>query len=127
MFDYGTDGGVGFQLSTFRLIDDVYGMRDSGREDASLNQLDRMRLNYNHLLTQAQAIERALQERNQQVVTLQNELAARSQQLESTKQELQAIRERNAFEASMRLRTMIAVQDRARARYREENAGSQPT
>ena len=127
MFDYGSDGGVGFQLSTFRLIDDVYGMRDSGREDALLNQLDRMRLNYNHLLTQAQAIERALQERNQQVVALQNELAARSQQLESTKQELQAIRERNAFEASMRLRTMIAVQDRARARYREENAGSQPT
>ena len=127
MFDYGSDGGVGFQLSTFRLIDDVYGMRDSGREDALLNQLDRMRLNYNHLLTQAQAIERALQERNQQVVALQNELAARSQQLESTKQELQAVRERNAFEASMRRMDMIAVQDRARARRRERDAGSQPT
>ena len=127
MFDYGSDGGVGFQLSTFRLIDDVYGMRDSGREDALLNQLDRMRLNYNHLLTQAQAIERALQERNQQVAALQNELAARSQQLESTKQELQALHERNAFEASRRRMDMIAVQDRARARRRERDAGSQPT
>ena len=127
MFDYVGDGGIGFQLSMYRLIDDLDQVGSIGRENALLTQNDTMRSNYNRLLTQAQAIERALQERNQQVVALQNELAARSQQLESTKQELQALHERNAFEASRRRMDMIAVQDRARARRRERDAGSQPT
>ena len=127
MFDYGGDSGIGFQLSMYRLIDDLDNAGSIGRENALQNQNDTMRSSYNRLLTQAQAIERALQERNQQVVALQNELAARSQQLESTRQELKAVDERNAFEATRRRMDMIALQDFARARDRERNAGSQPT
>ena len=127
MFDYVGDGGIGFQLSMYRLIDDLDQAGSIARENALLTQNDTMRSNYNRLLTHAQAIERALQERDQQVVALQNELAARSQQLESTKQELQAVHERNAFEATRRRMDMIALQDFARARKRERDAGSQPT
>ena len=127
MFDYGSDGGVGFQLSMYRLIDDLDEAGRVGRETAIQDQLSSMRSNYNQLLTQAQSIERVLQERNQQLVALQSELALRNQQLEATKQELTAVYERNAFEAEMRRLDMISVQDRARARRRERDAGSQPT
>ncbi len=127
MFDHGSDGGLGFQLSMYRLIDDFDEAGRIGRENELLSRADRMRSEYNRLLAHAQALERALQERSQQLTAVQNDLAMKNQQLESTQQELKSVYARVAFEASERRMEMIARQDRARERDRQRNAGSQPT
>lgn len=126
MFDFRDDGGLGFQLSMYRLIDDLSEARQIGRENALTDQVDRLRAGYNRLLTYAQGVERDLEERNRQLSAVQNDLALRTQQLEAAQNELKTVYARNAFEASQRHMTMIAVQDRLRERDRQRLAGSQP-
>ena len=41
MFDYVGDGGIGFQLSMYRLIDDLDQVGSIGRENALLTQTTR--------------------------------------------------------------------------------------
>ncbi len=127
MFDHGSDGGLGFQLSMYRLIDDFDEAGRIGRENALLSRADRMRSEYNRLLAHAQALDRALQERNQQLAAVQNDLAMKDQQLVSMQQELKSVTERLTFERTVWRDNMIVQQDRARARARERNAGSQST
>lgn len=127
MFDHGGDGELGFQLSMDRLIDGLDEAGRIGRENELLNRADRMRSEYNRLLAHAQALDRALQERNQQLAAAQNELAGKNQQLESTQHELKSVYARVAFEASERRMEMIARQELARERDRQKNAGSQLT
>lgn len=98
MFDYGGDGGLGFQISMNRLLDDFDEAGRIGRENALQNEIYRMRLIYNQLLAQAQSIERTLRERDQQVSALQNDLAVSNQQLEVTKQELKGFHDRYPFD-----------------------------
>lgn len=126
MFGSSDDNGLGFQLAFSRTVDTVYGMFERSREDDLLDYIDRLRSGYNRLLGQAQSVERALQERNQQLVAAQNELALRTQQLEASQNELKAVYARNAFEASERRLTMIALQNLRRADDRERLAGSKP-
>ncbi len=128
MFGSSDAGGLGFQLSMYRLID---GMRDNhqhvqGAVDRE-NEWRQAQADYNQLLAHAQSLERVVQERNRQLAAVQNDLAMKNQRLESTQQELKRVSERLAFEQNVRRDNMIARQNLLRARDRERDAGSQPT
>ena len=114
MFDFGDNGGLGFQLSTYRLID---GMRDNHRRVAEAVQQDRQwqqaQADYNRLLAYAHGLERDLEQRNQQ--------------LASTQQELAQVKAAFATEQRIAHEMIIARQNLAKAREQARLLGSQPT
>lgn len=113
MFDHVSDGGVGFQLSMYRLLDDFEDARRMGSEAVLLAKSERLRSEYNRLLAYAQGLERDLNQRNQQLAKTQEELAR--------------VQAAYAHEQWEERQMMIVRQDRARAREQERLLGSQPT
>ena len=113
MFDYVSDGGLGFQLSMYRLLDDFDEARRMGREDVLSARAEQLRSAYNRMLAYAQGLERDLEQRNQQ--------------LASTQQELAQVKATYANEQHVARQMMIARQDLAKAREQARLLGSQPT